>query len=198
MTTKKITRRTTSSRKRKATSRGAKSSTKRNTKKVTKKQTWTPEPISYREQILLSSTVYNTLVAHNKHTQFEKPHIFLLGEDKKQIVRKAVHLENFGGCSEMASVTGTSLAKAYVEIAKEGYIPIGMARTGSMFDHDDGSWASDSGADIYTTLGYILTVSGTTVSAQVFVPSGKYSRDPNHNNFTNGDLKRLSVGVTDK
>lgn len=194
MAIKKPTRKRSTSTRKKSTTRR----TRKSSKTTEKKKAEVIHPRE-RNEIKLSSHVYNMLLTKTNHTVAGYARAFLIGEDDKQIARMILPLarDGYGGCGQMPDINRKSLINAYVKMAKKGFIPIGMARTGGDFGNG-AHWNGDAGPALYAEIGYMVSVDKGNIVAQVFLPKKKGKRSRHERGYYDGDIKTLTVLLTDK
>ena len=184
------------------TSRSPKCKSTKTKKSSTKKEETQPteEPIWERDNILICSKVYNALIKKAQQKRGWSPSVFMLGEDKKQIVREIVAVTKVtdSGCDEMPSINGESMNSAYFKLVKKKLTPVGLVRLSNDKFQYGGHWNGNSGSAIYRSVGYMLTVAQNIITGEVFVPQHPNFRDRSQNKYYDGRIKTLTVGLTDK
>ncbi len=162
-------------------------------KKVAKKK------IYVREEVLISSILYNNIIDKKDTMSYDRPIVYLIGEDKKHVAQEMVEIQSGGGCGEMPTLNRESLLRAYFNLDKQNLVPCGLIRINRRFENDFAQWIDDSGDAIYKNIGtYMLSVDRGNITAEIFKPAKTHKLNFNEKGYTpKGRIAKLTVRLTD-
>jgi hypothetical protein len=112
--------------------------------------------------------------------------VYLLGANKNRVcvdLAVTVSLQRYterderkdereGGCEFMNSVSGQSMAKAYIKLARKGLTPVAIANVNNDTNHMSTDWGHDYGGAIRANPGIVFITYGATFTEAVVNDEG--------------------------